>query len=93
MQAGDQLRDEGRHQTDENAASKSRLALTNLRRRTSDHTVAGQDANIAELDRLFPANRFDIASLASGHMPFLSVPGDLVGLLLGVAGVGAAGVA
>ncbi len=55
--------------------------------------VTGQDTNTAELDRAFPANRFDIASLRSGHMPFLSVPEELVELLLQAAGTDEADVA
>ena len=52
--------------------------------------VAGQDTNIAELDRLFPAHRFDVASVQSGHMPLLSVPEELVGIILDAAGAGGA---
>jgi hypothetical protein len=34
--------------------------------------VSGQDINIAELDEDFPAHPFDVVTLKSGHMPFLS---------------------
>ena len=43
--------------------------------------VDGQDTNIAQLDAAFPEQRFDVHSLASGHMPFLSLPRQLTDIL------------
>jgi hypothetical protein len=43
--------------------------------------VTGQDANIGQLDEVFPQHEFDVHSLASGHMPFLSLPSDLTQIM------------
>jgi pimeloyl-ACP methyl ester carboxylesterase len=39
--------------------------------------VTGQDANSAQLDADFPDHRFDITTIETGHMPFLSEPEEL----------------
>jgi NAD kinase len=48
-------------------------------RTTNDRAipVTGQDTNIAQVDDDFPQHRFDVLSIHTGHMPFLSNPKEL----------------
>jgi pimeloyl-ACP methyl ester carboxylesterase len=55
-------------------------------RTTQDNTIplALQDRMIAEADAATPGNRFAVHTLASGHSPFASMPGELATVLAGL---------